>query len=538
MKAKKSQRYLYLTMIIIVIIGIFLRFVNLDNKVYWHDEIYTTLHINGYGWDQWKTNVFTGKIIGVDTLQYYLHLNPNKTLADTLNILAKDDPHHPPLYYTLVRYWRQFFGDSITIIRSFSAFVSLLILPAISWFSWELFGLHLVGIITIILVAISPFFVLYAQEAREYALWTVFLILSNSSLLRAIKLTKNKVNLQKKDYLFWGIYSLSTMLSLYTSLVSIFVIISQIVYLIFAQGFRITKIIILQGLALLISFITFIPWILVFFGNYEQYETATSWTRESTVSNLLLFQNLGLNLTRIFFDLDWRFYNLLTYLVVFGVLLLVVYALYFLYKNTSPKSWELIFALIIIQLVFLFIPDLLWGGIRSISLRYLTPSVVAIDLAVAYLLSGKLIKHNTNPINIWSVITIMIFSSGVISCTINSQSDTSWSKYISSDLPLVSQIINATNYPLLISNDQSYHPGNIMALSYLLKPDVKLQLLSEEKGYKIPDKFRNIFLLNPSDELRESLENQSGVKAKPIPSDHYIGLWKIELNHINYKISE
>ena len=537
-KDQKFQQYFYLLIILIIILGVFFRFVNLDKKVYWHDEVFTSLHITGYTWPEWKYTLFTGEIIGVDSLQYYLHINPDKTLYDTLKVLAVDDPHHPPLYYILVRYWRQVFGDSITIIRSFSAFCSLLILPSIYWFSWELFGISLVSIIAIGLIAISPFYVLYSQEAREYALWTVLIILSNSSLLRAIKLTKNFSIFQQKYHLFWVAYSSLITLSLYTSLFTIFVIIAQGVYTIFREGFRLTQTVFLQGLAILTSSITFIPWILVFINNYEQYKLITSWTKEIKITSLNLFKNWGLNISRIFFDVGWEFNNQLTYLVIFVSLLLVIYSLYFVVQNTAKKCWLLIVTLIGTQFVFLFIPDLLWGGVRSLSPRYLTPSFIAIDLTVAYLLAKQLTKNYSNQIRIWSIITAIIISSGVISCMINSQADTSWTKVISYSLPQVSRIINSTDYPLLVSNDKSYHPGNIMSLSYLLKPEVKLQLLSEEIGYKIPENFTNIFLLSPSHEFRENLENKYGVKVKNVFSDLHLGLWKIDFNSQSFSIKK
>ena len=107
MKYSKINRYFYLFLLVIILLGIFLRFTNIDQKVYWHDEIYTSLHINGFFSSEWKDNLFTGKIIEIKQLQYYLQSHPHKTLGDTLKVLGIEDPHHPPLYYILLRSWRQ-----------------------------------------------------------------------------------------------------------------------------------------------------------------------------------------------------------------------------------------------------------------------------------------------------------------------------------------------------------------------------------------------------------------------------------------------
>lgn len=36
--------------ILLLVLGVFFRFVNLDRKVYWYDETATSLRISGYTW--------------------------------------------------------------------------------------------------------------------------------------------------------------------------------------------------------------------------------------------------------------------------------------------------------------------------------------------------------------------------------------------------------------------------------------------------------------------------------------------------------
>ncbi len=169
MKYLKISRCFYLLFGILILLGLFLRFANIDQKVYWHDETYTSIYISGFFRSEWKDNLFTGKIIEPKQLQYYLHSHYHKTLGDTIHVLAVNNPHHPPLYYILVRQWRQIFGDSITVIRNFYAWISLLVFPAIYWLTWKLFKQPIISWISLVLIAISPFHILYSQEARPYA---------------------------------------------------------------------------------------------------------------------------------------------------------------------------------------------------------------------------------------------------------------------------------------------------------------------------------------------------------------------------------
>ena len=119
-------------------LGIFLRFVNIDHKVYWHDEVYTSIRISGYTGDEVGREIFTGKIIGIQKLQKYQQISSDKGLDDTIKALC-EHPEHPPLYYLIARLWIQLFGSSVATIRSLSAIISLLAFPCIYWLCRELF---------------------------------------------------------------------------------------------------------------------------------------------------------------------------------------------------------------------------------------------------------------------------------------------------------------------------------------------------------------------------------------------------------------
>ena len=118
---------------------------------------------------------------------------------------------HPPLYYLLLRGWRELAGDSEFGLRSLSAFAGLLVVPlAIAlaqnpkskirnpqWF--------LVGVIT----AVSPPLIYYSQEARMYALLGLLAALSTWLLVRSAECGMRSV-------VFWAAYVLTAVAGLYT----------------------------------------------------------------------------------------------------------------------------------------------------------------------------------------------------------------------------------------------------------------------------------------------------------------------------------
>ena len=64
----KGLRFL---LIVILALGVFFRFVNIDRKVYWFDETFTSLRISGYTEKEAIAQLCNGQQIGVEDLQKY-----------------------------------------------------------------------------------------------------------------------------------------------------------------------------------------------------------------------------------------------------------------------------------------------------------------------------------------------------------------------------------------------------------------------------------------------------------------------------------
>lgn len=75
---------------------------------------------------------------------------------------------HPPLYYVLLHFWLAL-GDRVGTLRAFSAMAELLTIPAAYLLGRAIGGASL-GLLTALLLALSPFNVWYGQEARMYPL--------------------------------------------------------------------------------------------------------------------------------------------------------------------------------------------------------------------------------------------------------------------------------------------------------------------------------------------------------------------------------
>jgi len=114
-----SSIWLWIGIGSILIVGLFFRFYNIDKKVYWGDEVNTSLWISGFTWKD-VNKLLADSLVGMEDLKRFQSTNPEKGIFSTIKSLSIEDPQHPRFYYALVRIWVELFGDSIWFVRSFS----------------------------------------------------------------------------------------------------------------------------------------------------------------------------------------------------------------------------------------------------------------------------------------------------------------------------------------------------------------------------------------------------------------------------------
>ncbi len=491
-------------------LGIFFRFFNLDRKVYWLDEAYTSLRVSGYTKTELVQQIFDGDETRAADLRKYQEPNPEKGLVDTIKSLAVEDSQHPPLYYVLARFWMQWFGDSVAVIRSLSAWISLLAFPCAYWLCQELFESSLTGWLAIGLIAVSPVHVIYAQEAREYSLWTVTVLLASAALLRAMRL----------NTLFsWAVYALTLTLSLYSFLFSGLVALGHGIYVAVSERWRWSQVTLAYLLASLAGLLAFAPWLVAIVTHWSQFNSTTSGTRNDQPLLSLINDWLG-NCQRIFLDFDS---DIAPVGLVFAIL--AGYAIDRLRRETPKRAGWFILSLTGSLALALVLPDVILGGQRSGRLRYLLPCCLGIQLAVARLLAMRIHSPQIQQRQRWRRIAVLLALSGTVSCAVSSQAEVWWNKSRtrSQEYPQIARIVNQATYPLVVSDSSSM---SVMSLSHLLEPDVLLQLMDDSEIPKIEHSFGEIFLFNASESLQQNLDQTPTYEVEPIRK--LKRLWRVE----------
>ena len=174
---------------LLTIVGGGLRLATLDAQSYWLDELVTvSLLEQGFG------DMLSG---------------------------VRETEATPYLYYVLAWPWAQAFGLGEIGLRSLSALVGTAVIP-VAYAAGAAFCSRRVGVVAAALVAVHPFLVWYAQEARSYSLLVFLAACSALFLGRALRAPR------RLDLAGWAVAS---SLALATHYFAVFLVAAETVWL-------------------------------------------------------------------------------------------------------------------------------------------------------------------------------------------------------------------------------------------------------------------------------------------------------------------
>jgi hypothetical protein len=153
--------------------------------------------------------------------------------------------------------------------------------------------------------------------------------------------------------------------------------------------------------------------------------------------------------------------------------------------------------------------DLVAGGIRMWRLKYQYPSVIALQLCVAFAIALLLASPDRRQ-RIAAVVSAAMFAvAGCVSGVAISRAEVWWHSGGGRSLPAISQHLNACENPtLIVPYPGPYRVNHTLALSHHLNDDVRF-LLVEEPPWPMPPRDRqNVFLHYASERHTEWVRNQ------------------------------
>lgn len=488
----RNKLFIYF-LILVITLGIVFRFNNFALKPLWLDEGFTILRASGHSYNK-EGNQFYNPV-QITTANEILKLqridNPDAKISDTISGLALEEPQHPPFYFLINRFWGQVFGFDTFSMRLLPVICGMLGIPALYWLCRELSTSPLMALLAVSFYSVSPIFIRYSQEIRQYSLLLSLAILSSASLLKAIR---------KPTFANWSIYSLLTSLSFYTQPISILTAFGQAIYFVLFQKFKLNRNIIFFTISGSLATLIFLPWLLIINNNYGAVSGTTSWMGKQTAfSEIYKYWSVGLS--RTFLGLhfnDYEFAYILAPILFSVILFLFYYLIRFGYRELG------VFVVSLSGASFLpfLIKDLMDSGVRTTKPRFFLPCYLGIYLALSFFLTHKIQFGKRKAF--WSSATSLILIITLTFSGLNTQAITWWGW--SEHDAVFSRMIKQAENPLVISNQPM---NQLVPFAHQLLPHTKMLVIKKTNSldsFTIPDNFSDIFLYLPSKELIETLK--------------------------------
>ena len=503
---RRTMKRTWLAAIIFVAIsaGVFFRTYHLDYKVVWSDEVFS--HLRAVGLTEANVVSESPQFRDVASLRAYVagdaRLRTGHVDA-TVRSLIEEDPQHPPLYFLLSRVWMAAFGDTILTDRLLSAFIGLLALPCAFWLARELFISRSVAWVYVALMAVSPVFVLYSQEDREYALWELTVLLTSAAVLRAIRTRRITA---------WILYGALASLALYTYPLSLAVIAAHAIYagIVFRNDARA---LVVPLAAFAAAVISYAPWLMVISERRAQIAHDMSWIVSKRNEPIATLRSFFGEWHLAIFDFNAHEHSLGGFVIAIIGLIVIIAAFFILRRDAPRLSSAFVFCTLAASIAPVLLPDIFATGHRTANPRYLVPLFALIELALAYALARGIARDRR-----WNFGFAALVLAGFFSCATSSQSLTWWSKYNERSIDLA-RTMNRTQRPILMS-DSYVHL--VLSLAPYLKDGTRLAIDPRCYLCHAPDntgaaarlasqlsRGDDIFLLGPSPALLRAVRERS-----------------------------
>ncbi|MEW6492174.1 MAG: hypothetical protein AB1589_06460 [Cyanobacteriota bacterium] len=176
-----------LLLLLWIAVGAGLRLMRLGSKAPWTDEFATIVFSLGHSF----RTVPLDQAISLDVLLQPIRFEPTTGIGDVIaNLLTQSN--HPPLYFVLAHLWMGLFPPedglvSMWVARSLPALFGVLSIPAMFGLAYLAFRSRLVAHSCAAMMAVSPFGIFLAQEARHYTLAILFVIASLCCLIVTVQ---------------------------------------------------------------------------------------------------------------------------------------------------------------------------------------------------------------------------------------------------------------------------------------------------------------------------------------------------------------
>jgi uncharacterized membrane protein len=513
-----SLQRIQLLALICLLLGVFFRFSELGKMMYSHDEVYTSLRAAGYTGSEVIDSIWDGRVKSRDDIRHFLEPSKDKNVFDTLSVIARSMPQLSPLYFISAHYWMRLVGSSPFAMRWLAALFSLLAIPGMYWLCLELFRSQKTALVSVMLISLSPYSILFAHDARQYSLWASVILLSSAAFMIAIR--KNRM-------VDWVIYLVSVIVGFYSHMLFVLVVAAHGLYMIVIKETRLDGRFVRFLVASVLALLALTPWVYQILTHWNIVMERLGWSNSETSWSKYI-QHWLIIFASPLIDLNLGSRNIVPYILRLPVLALAGYALYFVVASTPRRVWSFLLLLTSVTVLPLFLSDLFRGGILSIQGRYFMAASVAIIPVVAHLLVVKLSPAEKSMPLGWYLIAVLLLAAQLGSAINILQADNWWTKKHSWIDPQIGHVLNQDSHPLVVVNGLwPTDLGDVLAISFMVDQDVRFLLHQSPAAIELPVGTSNVYWFHQT--YWDFIESENGKQYQATEVVPYF-LWRIDID--------
>jgi 4-amino-4-deoxy-L-arabinose transferase-like glycosyltransferase len=181
---------------------------------------------------------------------------------------------HPLGYYTLLWLWMNIFGDSLVAVRLLSILAGLVSVYLIYLIALEALSDIKSAQLAMLLAALAPFPIHYAQEIRMYSFLSMWLLLATYSYQRASKI---------RNWRWWVLFSISAAFAQYTHNLAAFYLVPLALSPFLQKDWKTFRSVVLAGFGALVLYL---PWLIQLPSQFAKIQQAY-WVERPDISKLL-----------------------------------------------------------------------------------------------------------------------------------------------------------------------------------------------------------------------------------------------------------
>jgi uncharacterized membrane protein len=215
----------YAVFVTILLVGLGLRFWQLDAKPLWLDEVITALFSSGHRYADVPLQVF----FPLTELDSLFSFQPGVSCAQIAQRVATDSVH-PPVFFCLLYSWmgglQHWTENWVWAMRSLPALFGVGAIAAVYGLNRVAFSPQ-AGLAGAALMAVSPFAVYLSQEARHY---TLPMLLITLALIGLVQIQQDLLSHRVRPWVWMG-WSAVNVLGLYTHYFCAIALVAQLIAL-------------------------------------------------------------------------------------------------------------------------------------------------------------------------------------------------------------------------------------------------------------------------------------------------------------------